>query len=75
MKPISEEWARTIDCIAKSVTAVAIVIGAFWTLYVYSDNRAFQLTTARTEANKPLSEKRLELYAAATSAAATIATM
>src|SRR5208283_6088521 len=74
MKPISEEWARTIDCITKLATAVAIVVGAFWTLYVYSDNRAFQLATARIEANKPLSEKRLELYAAVTSAAATIAT-
>jgi hypothetical protein len=74
MKPITEEWTRTIDCIAKSVTALAIVVGAFWALHVYSDNRAYQLATARIEAQKPLLEKRLEFYVAVTSTTAIIAT-
>jgi hypothetical protein len=74
MKPITEEWARTIDCIARSVIALAIVVGVFWTLRVYSDNKAYQRATARIEAQRPLLEKRLEFYEAVTSTTAIIAT-
>jgi hypothetical protein len=74
MKPITEEWARTIDCITKALITLAIVVGVFRTLHVYSDNKAYQLATARIEAQKPLLEKRLEFYVAVTSTTAIIAT-
>jgi hypothetical protein len=47
---------------------------SFWTLSVYSDNKAYQLATARIEAQKPLLVKRLEFYVAVTSTTAIIAT-
>jgi hypothetical protein len=72
--PISEEWARTIDCLAKLITAFAILFGGWWTVYQYLKGRADQLNTQRIEARKPLFEKRLQLYVEATSAAATVAT-
>jgi len=74
LRPIPEEWARTIDCIAKLVTVLAILFGGGWTVYQYWKGRADQLRTQRIEATKPLLEKRLQLYVEATTAAATIAT-
>ncbi len=74
LKPIPEEWARTIDCFTKLVTAVVIIFGGWWTVYQYLNGRADQLSTQRIEARKPLLEKRLQLYVEATTATATIAT-
>jgi hypothetical protein len=74
MSPFSEGWARTIDCIAKLIAAIAIVCGGLWAVYQYFDGRAYQLVTARIEAEKIFLEKRLELYAETTSAASTIVT-
>lgn len=74
MKPIPEEWARTIDCLTKLLTAVVIVFGGWWTVYQYLNGRTNQLATQRLEAQKPLLEERLRLYVEATTAAATIAT-
>jgi hypothetical protein len=74
VKPISEDWARTVDCVGKALTAIAIILGGGWTVYQYLDGRSYQLTTARIEAQKPFLDKRLQLYIAVTSAAATIAT-
>ena len=74
MKPISEQWARTIGCITSAFTSVALVIGGVWTLYEYFDHRAYQLETARFEAIKPILDERLKLYVDLTSAASTIAT-
>jgi hypothetical protein len=74
LKPIAEEWARTIDCVAKLITALAILFGGGWTVYQYWKGRADQLRTQRIEATRPLLEKRLQLYVEATTAAAIIAT-
>ncbi len=74
LKPISEEWARTIGCITSAFTSLALVIGGGWTLYQYLDNRTYQLQTARFEALKPIFEERLKVYIEATSVASTIAT-
>jgi hypothetical protein len=74
MKPISEEWARTIGCITGAFTSLALVIGGGWTLYEYFDHRAYQLETARFEAIRPVLDERLKLYVDLTSAASTIAT-
>src|ERR1700687_1196311 len=74
MKPITEAWARTIDCLAKLITAIAIFIGGLWAVYQYFDGRAYQLVTARIDAEKIFLEKRLELYTEITSAASTIVT-
>jgi hypothetical protein len=73
MKPISEDWARTIGCITSAVTTLAIVVGGGWTLYQYLDNRKYQLETARFESIKPMYEQRLRLYIEVTSAAGIIA--
>jgi hypothetical protein len=74
LKPISEEWARTIGCITSAFTSLALIFGGGWTLYQYLDNRTFQLETARYESIKPIFEERLKLYVETTSAASTIAT-
>jgi hypothetical protein len=74
MKPISEGWARTIDCLAKLITAIAIDFGGLWAVYQFFDGRAYQLVTARIGAEKIFLEKRLELYAETTSAVSTIVT-
>src|SRR6266404_7422665 len=74
LRPIPEEWARTVDCFAKLITALAILFGGGWTVYQYGKGRADQLRTQRIEATKPLLEKRLQLYVEATAAAAIIAT-
>jgi len=74
LKPISEDWARTIGCITSAFTSLALIFGGGWTLYQYLDNRTYQLQTARFEAIKPIFEVRLKLFIEATSAASTIAT-
>lgn len=74
IKPIPEEWARTIDCCTKLVTMLAIVLGGGWTVYQYFHTRTDQLRVERLEATKPILEKRLQLYSEATTAAAIIAT-
>jgi hypothetical protein len=74
IKPIREEWARTVDCLTKLVTALAIIFGGWWTVHQYTITRADQVRNQTIEARKPLAEKRLQIYLEATSAAATIAT-
>jgi hypothetical protein len=70
---VSEQWARTIDSTFKIVTGFAIVIGGYWTLYQYRENRAVQLRTERIQSIRPLLEKRLEYYLKVTSLTATVA--
>ena len=70
--PISEDWARTIDSVAKLITALAIVFGGWWTLYQYFKGREDQQVTQRIEATKPLLQKRLDLYVDLSTAASTI---
>jgi len=74
VKPIPEPWTKTIDAVAKIITAIAVICGGAFATYQYFSNREYQLTTARIEAQKPFLDKRLQLYLDATTAAATIAT-
>ena len=74
MKPIREDWARTIDCCAKVVTALAIVFGGWWTLHQYQDNLRERRENNSNEASRPYRQKRLDIYFEVTSVAATIAT-
>jgi hypothetical protein len=74
VNPTSEPWARTIDAVAKIITAIAVICGVAFASYQYFSNREYQLTTARIEAQKPFLDKRLQMYIDATTAAAIIAT-
>jgi hypothetical protein len=60
MKPISEDWARTIDSVTKVVTALVIIFGGGFAFYQYLDGRTAQIQTARLEVIKPVLEKRLQ---------------
>jgi hypothetical protein len=61
------------DMILKSVTAGLGIAGALWAIYGYLDGKKRDRTTRFIEAQKPFSSKRQDLYFAAVSAAAIIA--
>lgn len=85
MKPLSEEWTRTVDALVKIVGVLAIVVGGGWTVYQYFQNRNAQLAEQQEarqqqrlnelfEERRPFLQERLELYLEIASAVGTITT-
>ena len=73
MPLIDEHRARAIEAFYRVVASLAIIAAGFWTMFVYSVDRAQQTTTATLEAQKPFLEKQLEYYLELSNAASTIA--
>ena len=72
MFKLSEDEARGLDAIYKTILMAAIVLGGGWTLIQYLLHRAEERETAAIEARKPFLERRLQVYDDLVLAASTI---